>query len=371
MRASLRGTVDEEVAHIMSSSSQESSAAFPASSSMDALEAPKTISIVIPCRNEQESLPLLYERIGRVAHDMASEWRGLLFELILVDDGSTDETLAVMKDLARDQVPPMEVRYIELSRNFGKEAALYAGLAHARGEYVAIMDADMQDPPELLPAMYRALVQDGYDCAAAYRSTRTGESRIRSAGARMFYRIINSISEVEIKDGARDFRLMKRCVVDAVLSMSEYNRFSKGLFSWVGFKTTWISYENRERVAGSSSWSFRRLMSYALGGMTAFSTRPLTFASTFGFVLCLLALLSIIFIIVRTLIFGDPVSGWPSLVCVIVFVGGLQLFFLGIVGRYLANTYLEVKRRPLYFIRETNIEGAHDKSRAGVRKPRP
>ncbi len=317
----------------------------------------EVISIVVPCQDEQESLPALYDELLRVARGMQHDANNpIYFDLVLIDDGSEDNTLAIMKNLAMRSTEEMFVRYYSFSRNFGKEAALYAGLSYAVGDYVAVMDADLQDPPDLLPEMYSAVKSGQWDAAAAYRSDRTGESRIRSACARAFYRIINRLGDVEIVDGARDFRLMSRAVVNAVLELSERNRFSKGIFSWVGFKTKWIPYENRERAAGSASWSFFGLTRYALRGIVSFSTRPLMFSSAVGAILCLLAIIAIIVIIVRTIAFGDPVAGWPSMVCIVLFIGGLVLLCLGIIGQYLANVYLESKHRPLYFVRESNMQ---------------
>ncbi len=332
----------------------------------------EVISIVVPCHDEQESLPALYRELLRVVRSMqSSENDPVYFDLVLIDDGSEDNTLAVMRDLAMRSTEEMFVRYYSFSRNFGKEAALYAGLSHAVGDYVAVMDADLQDPPDLLPEMYDAVKSGEWDAAAAYRSDRSGESRVRSAFARAFYRIINRLGEVNIIDGARDFRLMNRAVVNAVLELGERNRFSKGIFSWVGFKTKWIAYENRERAAGNGSWSFFGLTRYALRGIVSFSTRPLMFSSAIGAILCLVAIIAIIVIIVRTIAFGDPVAGWPSMVCIILFIGGLVLLCLGIIGQYLANVYLESKHRPLYFVRESNMpNGGREPGMAnGVREP--
>lgn len=314
------------------------------------------ISIVIPCYNEQESLPLFADELGRVAQGMMQSYADLAFEAVFVDDGSIDGTLDACKRLAGQPGVPFAVRYLSFSRNFGKEAAIYAGLEHASGSYVAIMDADLQDPPSLLPSMYEALTAEGYDCVAARRTSREGEPPIRSLFARVFYRLINKLSKTEVADGARDFRLMKRCVVNAVLSLGEYNRFSKGIFGWVGFKTKWIPYENVNRVAGESKWSFFSLFLYSIDGIVAFSTKPLSIASGCGVIMCLGAILFMLHIVVRTLLYGDPVAGWPSLACLVLFVGGLQLLCMGIFGQYLAKTYLETKHRPIYLVRETNIE---------------
>ena len=306
------------------------------------------ISAVVPCYNEEESLPLFYAEICRVAREAGR----FELELVFVDDGSSDGTLRILRQLAQSDV---RVRYLSFSRNFGKESAMLAGLRAATGDYVALLDADLQDPPALLPEMLDILEdeQSEYDIVATRRADRKGEPPVRSFFARAFYRLINRISDTEIVDGARDFRLMRRRVVDCILELPEYNRFSKGIFSWVGFKTHWISYENRPRAAGNTKWSFWKLLLYSVDGIVAFSTRPLAIASLMGILMCLIAFLSLIFIIVRTLIWGDPVAGWPSMICVIVLIGGLQLFCIGILGQYLSKTYLETKRRPAYLIRET------------------
>lgn len=304
------------------------------------------ISIVVPCFNEQESIPIFYDEIIKVEDKMKDK---VNFEIIFVDDGSKDQTLKVAKDLNKKD---KKVKYISFSRNFGKEAAMLAGLEKSKGDYVAIMDVDLQDPPDLLVKMYQGIVNDGYDCIATRRVTRKGESKIRSFFARKFYSIINKISKTEIVDGARDYRLMTRQMVDSIISVKEYNRFSKGIFSWVGFKTKWIEYENVERVAGNTSWSFWSLFLYAIEGIIAFSTVPLAIASILGFVLCMLAFIWIAVIIIKTLIWGDPVDGYPSLVCLITFIGGIQLFCIGILGQYLSKVYLETKKRPIYLIKE-------------------
>lgn len=304
------------------------------------------ISIVVPCYNEEESLPLFYQAIL----EMKSSLPEVDFEFIFVNDGSKDNTLKIMRSLAQQDA---NVHYVSFSRNFGKEAALLAGLAHAQGDYVAVMDADLQDPPALLPEMYETLQTKMYDCVATRRVTRAGEPQIRSFFARMFYKLINKISKTEIVDGARDFRLMTRQMVNAILSVQEYNRFSKGIFGWVGFRTKWLEYKNIERAAGQTKWSFWKLFVYSLDGITAFSTVPLSVAAVMGMLFCFLAFAMLIFVFVRALIWGDPVGGWPSLVCIILFVGGIQLFCTGILGQYLSKTYLEVKRRPQYIIQET------------------
>ena len=312
------------------------------------------ISVVVSCYNEEKALPLFYQEMERVRKE---DFEGIVeFEYIFVNDGSKDNTLKIIKEL--NQKDP-KVRYISFSRNFGKEAAMYAGLEAAEGDYVTLMDADLQDPPALLKQMYDAIKNEGYDSVGTRRVTRKGEPPIRSFFARMFYKIINKMSNIEMVDGARDYRLMKRQVVDSIISLKEYNRYSKGLFSFVGFDTKWIEYENVERVAGETKWSFWKLFKYALEGITAFSTTPLIFSSIVGLIFCLVAFIAIIFIIVKTLVYGDPTAGWPSMACIIVFVSGIQLFTIGIIGQYLSKTYLEVKKRPIYIIKET--EKAYNK----------
>lgn len=313
------------------------------------------ISIVVPCYNEEESLPLFLRELERVAEQMRQA-DDLTFEVVLIDDGSTDGTLATMKREAQCLPAHFTVRWASFSRNFGKEAALYAGLSHATGELVATMDADMQDPPSLLPEMYRIITTEDVDNVATRRTTREGEPPIRSLFARMFYKLINKISKADIVDGARDFRLMKRPMVDAILSMREYNRFSKGIYGWVGFKTRWLPYVNVNRVAGETKWSFFSLLLYSIDGIVAFSTVPLSIASVMGTLFCIVAFFALIFIVVRALLFGDPVDGWPSLASIIIFIGGVQLLCLGIMGQYLAKTYLETKNRPLYIVRESNLD---------------
>ncbi len=312
------------------------------------------LSIVVPCYNEQEALPYFYKEICRVAEEMKSS-HGADFEFIFVDDGSKDKTLAIARELHKQDA---RVRYISFSRNFGKEAGILAGLEASRGDYVAMMDADLQDPPALLPRMLDALLQEDYDCAATRRTNRKGEPPIRSFFARMFYKIINRLSDADIVDGARDYRLMRRRMVDAILALPEYNRFSKGIFGWVGFKTKWLEYVNVERVAGETKWSFWKLFLYSLEGIVAFTTAPLALASLIGIIFCVLAFVMILFIIVRTLLFGDPTSGWPSLVCIIFLCSGVQLFCMGVLGQYLAKTYMEVKHRPVYIVRETEQDEA-------------
>lgn len=312
-----------------------------------------TISVIVPCYNEQETLPIFVPALKEVAGQL-SEAHGVSVEVLLVDDGSSDGTLAAMRSAKTHECPYFLVRWLSFSRNFGKEAAMFAGLEHATGDYVAIMDADMQDPPHLLPQMYEMLTTEDIDCVATRRTTREGEPPIRSFFARLFYRLINKISNADIVDGARDYRLMSRQMVDAVLSMREYNRFSKGIFGWVGFRTKWLPYVNTQRVAGETKWNFFSLLLYSIDGIVAFSTVPLSIASVMGILFCLLALAGIVFIVIRTALFGDPVDGWPSLVCVIALLGGIQLLCLGILGQYLSKTYLETKRRPIYIVRETD-----------------
>ena len=306
------------------------------------------ISVVVSCYNEEKALPLFYEEMERVRKQ---DFDGVAdFEYIFVNDGSKDKTLDIMRMLrAKDS----KVRYVSFSRNFGKEAAMYAGLEASTGDYVTLMDADLQDPPALLKQMYDAIVNEGYDSVGTRRVTRKGEPPIRSFFARMFYKIINKMSDIEMVDGARDYRLMKRQVVNAIISLKEYNRYSKGLFSFVGFNTKWIEYENVERVAGETKWSFWKLFKYALEGITAFSTTPLILSSILGIIFCVIAFFAIVFIIIKTLVYGDPTAGWPSLACIIVFVSGVQLFCMGVIGQYLSKTYLEVKNRPIYIIKET------------------
>lgn len=306
-----------------------------------------SISIVVPCFNEQEALPFFYKEFESLTTKMSYED----FELIFVDDGSRDRTLDMIKDIANNDA---RVKYISFSRNFGKEAAILAGLEHSKGDYVALMDADLQDPPAILPEMYEALTIEGFDSAATRRVTRKGEPPIRSFFARMFYKIMNKISKAELVDGARDYRLMNRRFVDALLAMKEYNRFTKGLFGWVGFKTKWIEFENVERVAGETKWSFWKLLAYAIEGIVAFSTAPLVIATIIGLLFCLLSFAGTAFIVVRKFIFGDPVQGWASTISVLLSIGGVQLLCTGILGQYLAKTYLETKHRPVYIVGETN-----------------
>ena len=315
----------------------------------------KKISCIIPCYNEEAALPYFLREIRKVA-DQMSATDPVLFEILFVNDGSKDRTLEILREAAKEDA---RVRYISFSRNFGKEAAMYAGFKNVTGDYAAVMDADMQDPPSLLPEMYRALQSGEYDSVATCRADRKGEPPIRSFFARCFYKIINQISDADIVDGARDFRLMKREMVDAIVTMGEYNRFSKGIFGWIGFRTN----QNVERVAGETKWSFWKLFKYSLQGIIAFSTAPLAIASVAGILICLVAFLMVIGIIVKTLLWGDPVGGWPSLACMIMFMSGIQLLCIGILGQYLAKTYLETKRRPIYLVAETN-EDCHEKTPA-------
>lgn len=311
------------------------------------------ISLVIPCYNEEEVLPYFYEEFNKVASQLAD----YDMEAIFVDDGSKDRTLDVVKQLAEKDI---RVKYISFSRNFGKEAAIYAGFEHANGEYVAMMDADLQDPPSLLPKMLHAVKEEGYDSAATRRVTRKGEPPIRSFFARRFYGLMNKISTTEIMDGARDYRLMSRKFKNAIMQMKEYNRFSKGIFGWVGFKTKWIEFENVERKAGETKWSFWKLLLYSIEGIIGFSTAPLAIASVLGMLFCIVAFIFMIIIMVKTLCFGDPVAGWPSMTCIILLLGGIQLFCMGILGMYLSKTYLEAKNRPIYICGETNIENQEE-----------
>ena len=313
------------------------------------------ISIIVPCYNEEEALPLFYKEVNKVSETMDEE-----FEFIFVNDGSKDKTLEVIKNLsALDK----RCKYINFSRNFGKEAAMYAGLELSTGDYVTLMDADLQDPPSLLPKMLKLIKEEGYDSVGTRRVTRKGEPPIRSFFARMFYKIINKMSKVEMVDGARDYRLMTRQMTDTIINLKEYNRYSKGLFSFVGFNTKWLEYENVQRVAGETKWSFWKLFLYAIDGIVAFTTAPLTIAAIMGLIFCLIAFIMIIVIIVKTIAFGDPTSGWPSLACIIFLVSGVQLFALGIIGQYLSKTYLETKKRPIYIIKETNISERNNKKK--------
>ena len=310
----------------------------------------KKISVIVPCYNEQEAIPFFYDEIVKISKIMENDAE---FEYLFINDGSKDKTINVLRELAkRDE----RVKYVSFSKNFGKEAAMYAGLEKSSGDYIAVMDVDLQDPPELLVQMFQDLESGEYDCVATRRVSRKGEPPIRSLFAKLFYSMINKISKTEIVDGARDYRLMTRQMVDAILEVKEYNRFSKGIFSWVGFNTKWLEYENVERRAGETKWSFWKLLKYSLDGIVAFSTVPLSIASILGLLLCFRAFVLIIVIVVKTLAFGDPVAGYPSLMCVILFVGGVQLFCMGILGKYLSKTYLETKKRPIYLVKEENID---------------
>lgn len=304
------------------------------------------LSIVVPCYNEESSLPIFFEAVEKIRPQLK-----MPVEYIFVNDGSKDKTLEVFRSLYREH--PQSVRYLSFSRNFGKEAALYAGLQAAKGEFVTVMDADLQDPPSLLPEMFELMDKKNLDCVGTRRADRKGEPVIRSFFSNKFYQLINKISQTNMVNGARDFRLMRRNMVDAVLELSEYNRFSKGIFSWVGFETDYISYENQERVAGETSWSFWSLFRYSIDGIVNFSDMPLNIASFVGAFSCIVSILAMLFIFIRTLIFQDPTSGWPSLVCIILFVGGLQLLCLGIIGKYIGKIFLETKKRPIYLIKET------------------
>ena len=314
----------------------------------------KLISIVVPCFNEEESLPIFYKEICKIREKMKKEHQAD-FEIILVDDGSKDRTLQIMRQLANED---SGIRYLSFSRNFGKESAIYAGLKNTTGDYIAMMDADLQDPPELLLEMYEVLEYGEHDCAGTRRMDRKGEPPIRSFFAHCFYKLINKMSKADIVDGARDFRLMTRQMTDAILEMGEYNRFSKGIFGWVGFRTKWLEYKNVERVAGNTKWSFWKLFLYSLDGIVAFSTAPLSIASVMGMLFLFVAFIMILVIIFKTLMFGEPVAGYPSTMCVMFFIGGLQLFSIGILGQYLSKTYLETKKRPIYIIKESNDKDA-------------
>lgn len=308
----------------------------------------KKISIIVPCYNESGALPVFYDEVSNILSQMNYN-----YEIIFVNDGSFDDTFDVIYRLTKSD---NKILFISFSRNFGKEAAMYAGFCNSTGDYVAVMDADMQDPPGLLPKMMQIIEKENYDCVATRRISRVGEPKIRSFFAKQFYKLINKISDVEIVDGARDFRLMKKSMVEAIVKMSEYNRFSKGIFGWIGFKTYWLSYENVERVAGETKWSFWKLFKYAIDGIINFSQVPLSLASWFGLLITGISFISILFVFFRKLICGDPVAGWASTICIVVFIGGIQLMCLGIMGQYVAKTYMETKRRPNYIISETNMD---------------
>lgn len=309
------------------------------------------LSLIVPCYNEQEAVPLFYEEVTRIMQTLPN----YEYELLFVNDGSEDQTLAVLQNLSeRDS----HVIYLSFSRNFGKEAAMYAGFCNAEGDYVAVMDADMQDPPSLLPQMLEILETGEYDSVATRRENRKGEPPVRSWFSKKFYQIINKISDADVVNGARDFRLMKKEMVEAIVSMCEYNRFSKGIFGWIGFKTYWLPYQNVERIAGKSKWSFWKLFRYAVDGIINFSQVPLSVSAWFGIFMTVLSFLMLVFIVVRRLAFGDPVDGWASTICVMIFIGGMQMFFLGIIGQYLSKTYLESKHRPHYIIAQSNKKDA-------------
>ncbi len=310
------------------------------------------ISIIVPCYNEQEVLPLFYEESTKWVEKLDAD-----VEFVFIDDGSKDNTILILRELAEKDD---RVFYYSFSRNFGKEAGIYAGLCNAKGDYCVIMDADLQDPPSLLPEMYYAVKHEDYDSVATCRETRKGEPPIRSAFARMFYKIINRISEADIKDGARDFRMMSRKMVDSIVGMGEYNRFSKGIFGWVGFRTKWLPYENIERAAGTTKWSFWKLFKYSLDGIVNFSTMPLNLSSWFGLFFCVLAMAVTVFFFVRQLIFGNDVAGWASTACLITFIGGVQLLCVGVLGQYVARIYSETKDRPKYILRESNRDDNDD-----------
>lgn len=309
------------------------------------------VSLIVPCLNEAESLPHLYKELC----DVTKKLDIYEFEFLFINDGSKDQTLEILKELSKEDE---RVVYLSFSRRFGKEAAMYAGFCNVKGDYVAVMDADMQDPPSLLPEMLKILESGEYDSVATRRVSRIGEPLLRSWFAKMFYRIINKISDADVVDGARDFRLMKRAMVDSIVEMSEYNRFSKGIFGWIGFRTYWLSYENVERVAGETKWSFWKLFKYSIDGIINFSQVPLYLSSLSGLFFTLISFFMIIFVVVRKLVFGDPVDGWASTVCIIMFVGGIQLFCMGIMGQYIAKIYMESKNRPHYIVAETNSKDA-------------
>lgn len=309
----------------------------------------KNITLIIPCYNEEKALPFFYEAIVNVSNNMENyEW-----DFLFIDDGSEDDTLTLIKEYAGLDD---RVHYISFSRNFGKEAAMYAGFANAKGDYIAVMDADMQDPPDLLPEMIYYIEYEGYDSVATRRITRDGEPPIRSLFAKIFYKIINKISDADIVDGARDYRLMKREMVDAIVEISEYNRFSKGIFGWIGFKTKWLPFQNVERIAGETKWNFWQLFKYSIDGIVNFSQVPLSIASWMGMVCTCISFMMIVFICIRKILWGDPVDGWASTICVIIFIGGIQLFCMGIIGQYLAKMYMEIKQRPHYIVKESNCE---------------
>lgn len=307
----------------------------------------KKVSLIIPCFNEADGLPEFDKEINRMVSDLSD----YCFEIIYVDDGSTDNTLQTIRKFSKEQEA---VKYISFSRNFGKEAAMYAGFCNATGDYVAAMDADLQDPPALLPEMLKILESGEYDSVATRRVSRKGEPVIRSFCARQFYKLINRISDADIVDGARDYRLMTRDMTDAIVALGERNRFSKGIYGWIGYRTYWYPYENVQRIAGETKWSFWKLLKYSIQGIVDFSDAPLAVASWFGISCTGISFLALLFIIIRRLVFGDPVAGWASTVCIIVFIGGIQLFCLGVIGQYIGRTYTETKRRPHYIISDSS-----------------
>ncbi len=309
----------------------------------------KLISLVVPCYNEEPTLQILYDELEKVTKSMPD----YTFEYVFVNDGSKDKTLAVLKELANADE---KVKYVSFSRNFGKEAALLAGLKTAKGDMVATMDADMQDPPALLPELVSYVESGEYDNAATRRVTRKGEPIIRSFFARMFYRVMRRITDIEIVDGARDYRVMSRPMVDSIIALQEYNRFSKGIFSWVGYETKWVEFENVERSAGETKWNFWKLFRYSIEGMVSFSDAPINMASWLGIIMTGVSVIALVFLFLRALIFGDPVAGWPSLACIMTFIAGIQLFVMGVMGQYISKTYMEVKHRPHYIVKDTNIE---------------
>ncbi len=318
----------------------------------------RMLSIIVPCYNEEAALPYFFSEIRKAANNLLAA-RDLISEFIFIDDGSRDGTLDLLREFAAEDD---RVRYLSFSRNFGKESAMYAGFQHVKGDFVVLMDADLQHPPSMLEGMYSAILEEGYDIAAARRVSRMGEPPVRSFFARCFYRLINHISKAEFVDGASDFRMFSRQVVDSFLTMGEYNRFSKGIFGWVGFRTKWIPYENVERVAGETNWSFWKLFLYSLDGIIAFSTAPLAVASVLGILFCFAAFIWALSIVVKTIIWGDPVAGYPTLACLLLFIGGSIQLSLGVIGQYLAKTYLETKQRPVYIVAETNEERIYEKT---------
>ncbi len=315
------------------------------------------LSVIIPCYNEQEVLPVFYQEFKKVMQDMPAE-----YELLFIDDGSKDGTLEILRSLSRKD---SHVSYLSFSRNFGKEAAMYAGFCNVHGDYAAVMDADLQDPPSMLPQMLAILASGEFDSVAARRVSREGEPPVRSWFARRFYRLINRISDAEIVDGVRDFRLMKRDMVDTIVRMGEYNRFSKGIFGWIGFRTYWMPYENVNRAAGTTKWSFWKLFCYAVDGVVNFSQVPLSLASWFGLFMTVVSFLAVAVVAVRRLVWGDPVAGWASTVCVITLIGGIQLFCMGIIGQYISKIYLEVKKRPHYIVAESSLSVSGTREEGG------